>query len=72
MKHRILIVLELFALLAFVATPAFAHATLVRSEPPANSAQKVPPTSVRLWLSEAVEPSFSSVTALAQPLDKRL
>jgi methionine-rich copper-binding protein CopC len=43
------------------ATPASAHANLVRSEPAANSAQTVAPAVVRLWFSEAVEPSFSSV-----------
>lgn len=56
--------LGLLATLLFAASPALAHANLVRSEPPANSAQKVPPTRVRLWFSEEVEPSFSSATVL--------
>ncbi len=64
MNRRILIGLVLFASLLFGATPVFAHANLVRSDPPANSAQKTPPTRVRLWFSEAVEPSFSSVSVL--------
>ncbi len=56
----------LLLLLFAVSTPAFAHANLVRSEPAANSAQKVSPTQVRLWFSEEVEPSFSSVSVLNQ------
>jgi copper transport protein len=46
------------------ASPALAHANLVRSDPPANSAQKTAPTVVRLWFSETVEASFSSVEVL--------
>lgn len=51
-------------LLFFVATPAMAHANLVRSVPAANSAQPVPPKIARLWFSENVEPSFSSIRVL--------
>lgn len=49
----------------FLAVPrTLAHANLVRSEPPAGSAQKVAPTHVRLWFSEDVEPSFTTVAVL--------
>ena len=41
---------------------ASAHATLVRSDPPANSVLASPPTEIRLWFSEAVEPEFSHFT----------
>ncbi len=56
----------LLALLLFLlaAAPVLAHATLVRSEPSANSAQKTPPTLARLWFSEDIEPSFSTVTVV--------
>ncbi len=64
LKNRIntirLLVLGLF-LLFLTATPALAHANLVRSEPAANSAQPVSPKVVRVWFSEAIEPSFSTL-----------
>ncbi|MDE3090191.1 MAG: copper resistance protein CopC, partial [Chloroflexota bacterium] len=73
-RNRFFVFFSLLAALFFAATPALAHANLVRSEPPANSAQKVPPTSVRLWFSETVEPSFSSVSVfntLGAEIDQR-
>ncbi len=64
-KTRLVLLPAFLIILLFVAAaPALAHANLVRSDPPANSAQKTPPTRVRLWFSEAVEPSFSSVSVL--------
>src|ERR1700687_540901 len=56
------------------AQPVLAHANLVRSDPPANSAQKTPPTRVRLWFSEDIEPSFTSARVLdstGSQVDKR-
>ncbi len=59
----------------FLAVPhVLAHANLVRSDPPAGSAQKIPPLRVRLWFSEDIEPSFSSASVLDRSgaqLDKR-
>ncbi len=62
-RKAIGLIVVLLALLVG-AQPALAHANLVRSDPPANSAQKTAPTVVRLWYSEEVEPSFSQVRVL--------
>ncbi|HVO71093.1 MAG TPA: copper resistance protein CopC [Aggregatilineaceae bacterium] len=43
---------------------AGAHATLVRSDPPANSELAASPAAIRLWFSEGVEPKFSAFTLL--------
>jgi methionine-rich copper-binding protein CopC len=43
---------------------AGAHATLVRSNPPANSELASSPAEIRLWFSEGVEPKFSTFTLL--------
>jgi len=49
----------------FVAVPrVYAHANLLRSEPAANSANLTAPTRVRIWFSEDVEPSFTSISVL--------
>jgi copper transport protein len=77
MNIRRLGVICSFILLLYLiagAQPALAHANLVRSEPPANSAQKTSPTRVRLWFSEDIEPSFTSARVLdgaGSQLDKR-
>ena len=42
--------------------PVSAHANLVRSDPPANTALDVPPTEIRLWFTEPLEPDFSAIT----------
>jgi copper transport protein len=63
MRHARLILF--FALTWWlVATPVSAHANLVRSEPPASSAQRVSPPQVFLWFSEDIEANFSSVSVL--------
>ena len=55
-KHIKYSALLLAAFVLFFAVPvALAHANLVRSDPPANSAQKVAPKTVRLWFSEDIE-----------------
>ncbi len=56
------------------AAPALAHANLERSEPAANSVQRTPPPLVRLWFTEDIESSFSSVQVLdmsGSQVDKR-
>ncbi len=63
-RVKFLILLSFFALILVAAPAALAHANLVRSEPTAGSAQKIPPTVVRLWFSEAIEPSFSSASVV--------
>lgn len=52
-------VLALGALLAGAGV-ALAHSGLVRAEPPADSSLSRPPTEVRLFFSEGLEPSYSS------------
>jgi hypothetical protein len=42
------------------ATPAFAHAFLDHADPPVGSTVRAPPTQIRLWFSERLEPAFSS------------
>jgi len=46
--------------LLLLATPAFAHARLVSSDPAANARIK-PPGQIKLLFSEKLEPAFSSV-----------
>lgn len=66
--------LVVFALLCLrAAPPVLAHANLVKSDPAANAVQKIPPPRVRLWFSEAVEASFTTVRVLdttGTPVDK--
>ena len=50
---------KLIALGLLLATPAFAHARLVSSDPAANAKVKSPGT-IKLHFSETLEPSFSS------------
>ena len=46
------------------AIPARAHATFVRSEPPAGVSLAAAPVHVRVWFSEPVEPGFTELTVL--------
>ncbi len=49
-------------LLALPVVPARAHASLIRSQPPANAALDVVPGEIRLWFTEPLEPAFSQLT----------
>ncbi len=44
--------------------PAWAHATLLRSVPPANAVLDQAPAKIQLWFSEALEPSYSGIDVL--------
>src|SRR5712692_1368646 len=44
--------------------PAFGHAVLERSNPPANTALLTSPREVALWFTEPVAPTFSAVTVV--------
>ena len=46
------------------ARAAYAHANLVRAEPPADSVLAASPPNLRLWFSETLEPGFSNVRVL--------
>jgi methionine-rich copper-binding protein CopC len=47
---------------ALLATPAGAHAVLVRSTPPGRATLAEKPDRVQLWFNERLEPAFSSVS----------
>src|SRR5579871_2848885 len=61
--RRLLILLVILALLVSVA-PVFAHANLLRSDPPASATLNSAPAVISLWMSEPVEPDFSSINLL--------
>ncbi|MBM3948255.1 MAG: c-type cytochrome [SAR202 cluster bacterium] len=58
--------LAVLGLLYFFLFPqlASAHANVARAEPPANSVLATAPTTVTIWFTEPVEPSFSSIRVL--------
>ena len=47
-------------------TAANAHAMLERAEPAVGSTVNAPPTEVKLWFTEALEPAFSTVQVFDQ------
>jgi copper resistance protein C len=53
--------LLLAAALASRAAPAFAHAFLDHASPAVGSTTHGSPPEVRIWLSEAIEPAFSTI-----------
>jgi copper resistance protein C len=58
--------------LLLLATPAWPHATLVRSTPARRATLTTAPDRVQLWFNEAIEPKFSSVSvwdAASQQVD---
>ena len=52
------------AVLLTVAASAGAHAFLDRAEPKVGSTLRAPPSEVRLWFTENLEPAFSGVQVL--------
>ena len=42
----------------------YAHAKLVKSEPPRRASLSVPPKHIQLWFNEEIEGSYASVTVL--------
>src|SRR3990172_1236553 len=60
---RIPIVLAIAATL-MAARVVSAHASLMRSDPPANSVQATAPAKVTIWFTEPIEPGFSTITVL--------
>jgi methionine-rich copper-binding protein CopC len=51
-------------LLALLGAPAHAHALLAKSEPARKAMLSHPPSQVRLWFNERLEPAFSSLRVL--------
>ena len=60
MRWRVLIVGIVLGLLTV--QTASAHATLIRSDPPANSVLATSPAAIHLWFTETLEPDFSHFT----------
>ncbi|HEX6828554.1 MAG TPA: copper resistance CopC family protein [Burkholderiales bacterium] len=52
------------ALAMSVASAAYAHAFLDHAEPAVGSTVPAPPTEVRLWFTQELEPAFSTVRVL--------
>jgi methionine-rich copper-binding protein CopC len=50
------------SILLLLATPAWPHASLVRSSPGRRATITTAPDRVQLWFNEAIEPKFSSVS----------
>lgn len=48
-------------LMGIVASPVRAHATLERSNPPANTALEAPPNEIRMWFTEPLEPQYARI-----------
>jgi methionine-rich copper-binding protein CopC len=49
---------------------AWGHAFLERADPRAGSTVKSPPSQVRVWFSEALEPAFSTLEVVSQAGDR--
>src|SRR5688572_24006569 len=62
MKKRL--PLLLLPILFLTARHTFAHASLVRSNPPANTVLEEAPPEIRLWFTEPLEASFSHIILL--------
>ena len=62
-KQLIPFVVAMVAVLA-AAARVEAHAFLIRAEPRVGSTVNKPPTEVRVWLSETVQPAASSIEVL--------
>src|SRR5881396_1611591 len=61
---RALVLIVVIAGLLVTATPALAHALLLRSVPEANAALDRAPAQVELYFSEGLDSAFSRITVL--------
>ncbi len=64
--RRLLVALFSAAVIAFLPSPAFAHAALDRSQPGDGAIVTPAPAAVQLWFTKALEPSFSTVRVVDQ------
>jgi copper transport protein len=64
MKFRLSFIALILLASAILASPVFAHASLLKSNPEANASLPRPPVQIELFFSEALESSFSSITVL--------
>jgi methionine-rich copper-binding protein CopC len=70
---RSVLIVAIVAVAAVLPPPASAHAFLDRAVPAVGSAVHLPPTEVRLWFTQKLEPAFSSVSVLdrnGSPVDR--
>jgi methionine-rich copper-binding protein CopC len=70
---RSVLIVAILAVAAVLPPPASAHAFLDRAVPAVGSAVHLPPTEVRLWFTQKLEPAFSSVSVLdrnGSPVDR--
>lgn len=72
MKHALYKVIITLGVALCLASPVLAHGVIVRAEPPLGSALEVPPTQVRLWFSEPVDPSFSTIEVYSAGSQERV
>ena len=66
MSVRVLRAAVALAALLLGAGVAWGHAFLERAEPRVGSTVKSPPSQVRVWFTEALEPAFSTLEVLNQ------
>lgn len=64
MRHRALIVIATALILSALLIPVYAHANLIRSDPPANSILGKSPSQVTLYFTEQLEPKLSGASIL--------
>ena len=61
-KWLIAIVTIAFFALSIYAGPSFAHAKLVKSDPPNRATLSIAPKQIQLWFNEEIEGSFASIS----------
>ena len=64
MRSRHIPILLAIVIALMATSAALAHASLMRSDPPANSVQATAPAQVTVWFTEPIEPGFSTITVL--------
>ncbi len=63
-KWIIVILTITFATLSIYGQPAFAHAKLIKSDPPNRASLNVAPKQIQLWFNEEIEGSFALISLL--------
>lgn len=63
-KWVIVIITAAFFVLSFYGGAVFAHAKLVKSDPPNRATLNIAPKQIQLWFNEEIEGSFASVSLL--------
>lgn len=63
-QNVFLMVLMIAMLFLFPVKPVFAHATLIKSDPPRRAALTESPKHVQLWFNEEIESNYALITVL--------